>query len=344
MPLPDIKNLTREELKHALERMNEKPFHAAAVFKNVYRRGTADFSYFQDVPQKTLAKMASAFTISALAPAETKVSKADGTIKLLFRFHDGAMAESVVMFAKGRASACLSSQSGCECGCAFCATAKIGFKRSLTPHEIIAQFEACRKAAGQEIASIVFMGMGEPFFNWENVKKSVLILSDDMGYGLSQNKITVSTVGIIPGINDLSNSGLKINLAISVITADESQRAKLTPMQARYPLTDVIEAARLDCEKRKKRVLLEYILFDGFNDDEPAADKLAALARRLPCTINLIIHNKTDGTPISARQTATANQFHKLLMARGLRVYLRAERGSDISAACGQLAAKQKNR
>lgn len=343
MPLPDIKNLTREELKHALNRMGEKPFHAAAVFKNVYRRGTADFSAFQDVPRKTLEKLASAFTISALAPAETKVSQSDGTIKLLFRFQDGAMAESVVMFAKGRASACLSSQSGCECGCAFCATAKIGFKRSLTPHEIIAQFEACRAAAGG-LSSIVFMGMGEPFLNWENVKKSVLILSDDMGCGLSQNKIAVSTVGIIPGIKNLTDSGLKINLAISVITADESQRAKLTPMQARYPLTDVIEAARQDCEKRKKRVLLEYILFDGFNDDEPAADKLAALARLLPCTINLIIHNKADGAPISARQTANANQFHKLLMARGLRVYLRAERGSDIGAACGQLAAKHTTR
>lgn len=340
MPLTDIKNLTREELKHALMRMGEKPFHAAAVFKNIYRLGKADFSDFEGVPRKILIKLAAEFTNTAITPAETKISKSDGTIKLLFRFHDGAMAESVVMFANGRASACLSSQSGCECGCTFCATAKIGFKRSLTPQEIIAQFESCGHAAGQEISSIVFMGMGEPFFNWENVKKSILILSDDMGHGLPQSKIAVSTVGVIPGIKELTSSGLKINLAISVITADEEQRAKLTPMQAQYPLTDVIEAARLDCETRKKRALLEYILFDGFNDYEHAADNLAELARRLPCTINLIIHNKADGTPISARQTETANRFHKLLMTQGLRVYLRAERGSDISAACGQLAAK----
>jgi 23S rRNA (adenine2503-C2)-methyltransferase len=222
---PDIRKLTRAELEAALTALGEKPSHAAAVFLAVHRRGAADLAALPGVPARVCAALAPAFSVSPLtAPERLQVSR-DGTRKLLLRFADGAPAECVVLPAKGRLAACLSSQSGCACGCTFCATGALGLKRSLTAPEIIAQFEACLKEAG-ELSSLVFMGMGEPFLNWDNVKRAILILSDSRGRHFPQAKITVSTVGVISVIEELAAADLKVRLAVSLVAADEELRAR----------------------------------------------------------------------------------------------------------------------
>jgi len=337
----DLKDYTRAELEQILLAIGESKVHARQLFVSLYRENATTFSAISGVPQRVTDYLCG---ITSPAPAplcEKLVSKLDGTIKLLFRFPDGAPAESVILFSKGRASLCLSSQSGCACGCGFCATGGLGLRRNLMPHEILGQFSACLDALGGVPGSIVFMGMGEPFLNWENVKKSILILSDGKGYNFPQSKITVSTVGIIPVIRELAVSDLKIRLAISVITADEKQRARFVPMNEKFPLPDIISAARYYCEARKRQVFCEYILFGGLNDSPADAEKLAELVKGLDCKINLIAYNSSDGKTFVTVSAEKAKAFQKLLMAKGLITYLRREKGSDILAACGQLAAKR---
>ncbi|MFA5161443.1 MAG: 23S rRNA (adenine(2503)-C(2))-methyltransferase RlmN [Elusimicrobiales bacterium] len=268
--------------------------------------------------------------------AARQVSALDGTTKLLLRCADGALSEAVVLFNKNRVSACLSSQSGCACGCAFCATGRLGFARNLTAEEIITQYEQCRLVAPPE--SIVFMGMGEPLLNWENLKQAILALCDQRGVNFPQSRITVSTVGITPVMRELAHSELKVRLAVSLVTADENERAKLVPVSARYPLGEIIAAARHYCEERKRQVFFEYILLGGLNDSPEDARKLLSLIDGVDCKINLIPYNAAGGGDFAPPSAEKAMEFQKTIMAAGIRAYLRREKGSDIKAACGQLA------
>jgi 23S rRNA (adenine2503-C2)-methyltransferase len=264
------------------------------------------------------------------------LAAADGTRKLLFRFPGGALAESVVLPGKDQQTACLSSQAGCACGCTFCATGALGLKRSLTAAEILAQFEACLREA-VDLRGLVFMGMGEPFLNWENVKKAILILSDSRGRHFPQVKMTVSTVGVIPVIEELAASDLRVRLAVSVIAADPELRARLTPMEKVYPLNRVLDAVRNYCRARKAHVMLEYILLPGVNDRPSDSALLAKLIAGIPCRLNLIPYNPPGGPGPAAPRV---KQFQRELIAAGVLAYLRQEKGASIAAACGQLAAK----
>lgn len=334
---PDIRDLTRPELEARLAALGEKPSHAAAVFSLLYRKGAASFDEMGELPPRVLAALSGAFSLSPFQPPLKRLVSRDGTARLLFGF-GGDPAESVVLPGKGRLSACLSSQSGCSCGCSFCATGRLGLRRSLAPSEITAQFAACLAEAGGRLDSLVFMGMGEPFLNWENVKKAVLILSDGRGWHFSQGKMTVSTVGVIPAIEELAASDLKVKLAVSLVTADCALRARLVPMEARYPVRKVMEAVRAYCRARRAQVFLEYIIFDGINDSPEDARKLLALIKGADCRLNLIPYNPPGG---GAGVTPRAKNFQRTLIAAGVRTYLRLEKGSDIAAACGQLAAAE---
>lgn len=336
---PDIRDLTREELEERLAALGEKPLHAAAVFGALYREGSVSFGGMSRVPPRVRKLLENRFSISSFRAPEVLVSAADGTRKLLFSFPGGAPAESVILPGKGRLSACLSSQSGCACGCSFCATGEMGLVRDLRPSEIAAQYAACLREAGGQLSSLVFMGMGEPFLNWENFRRAVLILSDDAGHGFPQSRMTVSTVGIVPAIKGLASSGLKVKLAVSVVAADERLRASLVPMQSRYPLSEVIAAAREYCAARRAQVFFEYIIFDGVNDSAGDAGRLARLIKDIPCRLNLIPHNPPGGA--GAGVTPRVKAFQKAMMASGVRTYLRLEKGPDIAAACGQLAARR---
>ncbi|MDP2865115.1 MAG: radical SAM protein, partial [Elusimicrobiota bacterium] len=259
---PDLRGLTRAEIAAALTGLGEKPGNAGAVFLALHRLGAVDLALLPGVPPRVCRALGRAYSLAPLPLPERRLAAADGTRKLLFRFPGEAMAECVVLPAKDRQTACLSSQSGCSCGCTFCATGAMGLKRSLTPGEIIAQFEACRsEAAG--LTSLVFMGMGEPFLNWENVKRAILILSDSRGRHFPQAKMTVSTVGVIPVIEELTASDLRVRLAVSLVAADPELRARLAPMEKVYPLSRVLAAIRKYCRVRQALVMLEYILLPG---------------------------------------------------------------------------------
>ena len=288
-----------------------------------------------NVPERAGRALTRAFTLAPLAVPERKLTAADGTRKLLFRFPGEAMAECVVLPAKGHQTACLSSQSGCACGCTFCATGALGLKRSLTPAEIIAQFEACLREA-VDLRSLVFMGMGEPFLNWENVKKAILILSDSRGRHFPQVKMTVSTVGVIPVIEELTRSDLRVRLAVSVVAADPELRARLAPMEKVYPLTRVLSAVREYCRARQAHVMLEYILLPGVNDRPSDSAGLARNIEGIPCRLNLIPYNPPGGP---GPATPRIKEFQQELIAAGVRACVRPEKGADIAAACGQLAA-----
>lgn len=334
---PDIRDHTREGLEEKLAAAGQKKCHAALVFACLYRKGAAGFDAMEGVPAGVRSALAAAYSLSPLPASDKSVSMKDGTVKFLFRFRGGAPAESVLLRNKGRSSACLSSQSGCACGCSFCATGAMGLNRDLKPSEITAQFAACLRAAGGWLDSVVFMGMGEPFLNWENVKKAVRILSDGAGWGFPQRKMTMSTVGVAPVIDELAASDLRIKLAISVVTADPELRARLVPLEKKYPLSGVIEAARNYCRARGVPVLFEYILFPGLNDSPADAERLAALIGGMDCRLNLIRHNPARDA--GGGRPADAAGFQKRMIAAGVRTYLRPDKGSDIGAACGQLAA-----
>ncbi|OGS13496.1 MAG: 23S rRNA (adenine(2503)-C(2))-methyltransferase [Elusimicrobia bacterium RIFOXYA12_FULL_57_11] len=336
---PDIRDFTRQELAGALIALGEKGAKADRVFNCLYRKGAGAFEAMDGLTPEFKAKLARKYSLAPQPAVEKLVSKLDGTIKLLLRFADGAAAESVVLFNKKTVSACVSSQSGCACGCTFCATGALGFKRDLKPSEILAQYAACRQAAGRPLDSLVFMGMGEPFLNWANVKKSLLILSDNKGCNFPQQRITVSTVGVVPVIKELAESHLEIKLAVSVITADQQQRAQLTPMDKKYPLADIIKAARHYCTKTGRTVFFEYILFDGRNDTPEDARKLLTLIKDAPCKVNLIQDNQAPVSGTADQRFAKAKAFQDIIVAGGIRTHLRREKGADIAAACGQLAA-----
>jgi 23S rRNA (adenine2503-C2)-methyltransferase len=336
---PDLRGLTREEIATALVSLGEKPGNAGAVFMAVHRRGATDLALLPDVPARVCRALGRAFSLAPLPIPERKLVSADGTKKLLFRFAGDAPAECVVLPAKDRETACLSSQSGCACGCTFCATGALGLKRSLTPGEIVAQFEACLREAA-DLKSLVFMGMGEPFLNWENVKKAILILSDSRGRHFPQAKMTVSTVGVIPVIEELTKSDLRVRLAVSLVAADPELRARLAPMEKTYPLARVLAAVREYCRVRQALVMLEYILLPGVNDRPSDSALLAKLIEGIPCRLNLIPYNPPGGP---GPATPRIKEFQLELIAAGVKVYLRQEKGADIAAACGQLAAKADN-
>ncbi len=339
MTKPDIRDFARQELAGAMISLGEKGSKADRIFNCLYKKGAESFDAMAGVPDELKNKLSARYSISQTPAPERRVSKIDKTVKLLFRFHDGAVAESVVLFNKETISACISSQSGCACGCRFCATGGLGLKRDLKPSEILTQFAACGREAGGAPDSVVFMGMGEPFLNWANVKKSVLILSDNKGHNFPQSKITISTVGVIPVIRELAESHLGIKLAISIITASEKQRAELTPMESKYPLTDIISAARHYCAKTGKSVFFEYIFFDGLNDSPQDAQKLLELIKGVNCKLNLIMYNQNPGGgDLRPGSMEKAKEFQKITVAAGVRTHLRREKGSDIAAACGQLA------
>jgi 23S rRNA (adenine2503-C2)-methyltransferase len=342
MTKPDIRDFTRQELAGAMISLGEKGSRADKTFNSLYKKGAGSFDALTGVPRELLGKLEVRYSFAPVPAIEKKVSKLDGTTKLLFRFHDGAAAESVVLFNKETISACVSSQSGCACGCLFCATGGLGLRRDLKPSEILAQFAACLREAGGALDSVVFMGMGEPFLNWMNVKKSVLILSDNKGHNFPQRKITVSTVGVVPVIRELAESHLDIKLAVSVVTASETHRAELVPIDKKYPLREIIEAARYYCGKTGRTVFFEYIFFDGLNDSLQDAKKLLDLIKGVDCKVNLIMYNPASGSGESnftPGRIEKAKEFQKVIMGAGIRTHLRRSRGCDIGAACGQLAA-----
>jgi 23S rRNA (adenine2503-C2)-methyltransferase len=284
--------------------------------------------------------------LTSLWPFEVEMEQsADGgtTRKWLFRAPDGAAIESVLMGYPRRATLCISSQAGCALGCTFCATGQFGFERHLEPGEIVAQVAYARAFLRQigmpgtpdHLTNVVFMGMGEPLANYDRVREAIRRMIEVMG--LSARSLTVSTVGIVPGIRRLAEEPWPVSLAISLHAADDELRSTLVPINRRYPLADLEAAAAAYFDKKRRRISIEWTMMDGVNDTEDQAVKLASIARRLRAHVNLIALNPTPLTREKASSETAIGQFSRELARRGVNVTVRDTRGRNIDAACGQL-------
>jgi len=286
---------------------------------------------------------------SQVVLASKQVSE-DGTTKLLLRFEDGRTVESVLMpdFRADRAAGCLSSQVGCAMGCDFCATTKTGFERNLTSGEIVAQFLALRREAallGRRLQTIVFMGMGEPLLNLEALIAAVRRIADNTLGGLGARQITVSTVGIVPGIDALSLSELNVNLAVSLHAADDSTRSRLLPAGRRFPIAEVMSAVDRYQARRSRPVTIQYCLLAGVNDSDDQARRLVKVVGSRRVHVNLLRYNSTGlglrGESYEVASDEASERFMRTLRSQGVVAHFRRSRGPDIDAACGQLRERE---
>jgi 23S rRNA (adenine2503-C2)-methyltransferase len=278
---------------------------------------------------------------AALEPATQTRSADGGTVKWLWRLRDGSHIETVLMHYRDRSTVCISTQAGCAMACGFCATGQGGFERHLTTGEIVEQVvRASREArlAERRVSNIVFMGMGEPFANYERTVAALERIHDDLG--VSARHLTVSTVGIIPGIVRFGTERLPANLAVSLHAANDALRDDLVPINRRYPIAELVEACHTYLSHRNRRLSFEWAMIDGVNDRPSDARELATIARELRAHVNLIPLNRTPGYPTTGTPLDRVRAFRDDLVARGVNATVRQNRGTDIDAACGQLRAR----
>ena len=331
---------TRDELADVL--VGEPRYRLDQVWDGLYAQ-LADPADITNLPKQLRAELD-----VALPPALTHVTESisdDGeTIKFLWELDGGSRVETVLMLYPGRATVCVSSQAGCAMGCGFCATGQAGFTRHLTVGEIVEQVVRAAqraKGAGRRVSNIVFMGMGEPMANLDTVWAATERFHGDLG--LSARHITISTVGLVPGIRSMTGRELPVNLAVSLHAANDTLRDELVPINRRYPIADLMDACEDYLDAKHRRVSFEWAMIDGVNDHDRDARELAALCRRLSphAHVNLIPLNPTPGYPTTGSTLRRVHEFRDLLESLGANATVRRNRGTDIDAACGQLAAGQ---
>lgn len=324
--------------------LGEKPFRAKQIYKWVHQRGATSFDEMTDLSKGLRERMkAEAELLTVTKDLEQR--SVDGTIKYRFKTHDGALIESVYMPSPDRKTLCVSTQVGCAMGCRFCATATLGLKRHLTASEIVAQVHAVnrevRKNEGLEtlrpLTNLVFMGMGEPLHNFENVKAALGLLKSEEGPNFSARHITVSTVGLVPIIERFAQE-TDVKLAISLNASNDEVRDRIMPVNKKWKIADLMEAVRNFPMRYGRRVTFEYVLMSGVNDADTNANELAELLRGLPVKVNLIQYNENPGLGFTTTLDNRAERFRQVLEAAEVPAFIRANRGRDIAAACGQLA------
>jgi 23S rRNA (adenine2503-C2)-methyltransferase len=321
-----------------MEARGEPAYRADQVENWVYARAARSFSEATTLPTQLRSELEAAFGLTPLEAAWTARS-ADGTVKHLWRLEDGEQVESVLIPAGDRLTLCLSSQAGCALGCRFCATGAFGFRRQLTAAEIVAQYRDSLRFAREEldrpITNLVFMGMGEPLANAGPVFDALTVLHE--GFGVGARRITVSTVGLVPGILELARRPEPFGLAVSLHAPVSELRAELMPIERRYPLPDLLAAVREYLGRKGRRVTFEYTLIEGVNDSVELADSLADIAIDLMCFVNLIPWNPIPDRPWRSSPPDRVEAFARALHRRGVSAAVREPRGRDIAAACGQL-------
>ena len=349
----DLKELSADGLAGWLRSEGEAPYRARQILTWLYRRSAASFDEMTDLSKRLRERLESAFTIGR--PTVVRLSRAaDGTRKFLFGLADGGQIESVLIPAEmsERLTLCISSQVGCGMGCAFCATATLGLKRSLTAGEIVDQVLEARReletsrAAGEPqstITNIVFMGMGEPLHNYECVVEAIGLLTAEWGVGFSPRRITVSTVGLVPQMKRLLEE-TKVNLAVSLSGTIDDQRGRLMPVNRKYPIATLLGACRELPLPRRKRITFEYVMLAGVNDSLADARRLGKLLCGIPSKVNLIPFNAFPGSRFTSSGRPAIEAFRAALLRQGVHATIRESRGRDIQAACGQLAAAEQPR
>jgi 23S rRNA (adenine2503-C2)-methyltransferase len=342
---PDLVGMLPEEAEAALREhfaaRGQPGYRVGQVLRWVYERGAFGFGDMTDLPQAERAALVEAFAFTAPEPA--KVSRSvDGTAKHLWRLADGELIESVLIPTPTRLTLCISSQAGCAMACTFCATGWAGYRRQLSASEIVSQFRGARKWAQEngydDVTNIVFMGMGEPLMNPKAVFPTLAILN--RGYRFGARRITISTVGVVPGIVRMAEMPEQFRLAVSLHAPNHELRQKLIPLEKKFPLPELLEALRRFDEAGGKRITFEYVMIDGVTDAPELADELAGVIREFNAFVNLIPFNPIPGTEWKPSRRARLDYFVERLERQGISAHVRESRGSDIAAACGQLRAE----
>ncbi len=340
----DILGLTLGELERALSSEGFPAYRARQLFSWIHRRGVDDVASMTNLPSSLRAHLTERYDLPPCEIASARASRLDFTEKYVMRLRDGLAVETVLMRDGDKSTVCVSTQVGCALGCAFCATARMGFARNLSAGEIVGQVLAARPSAQAPLSgrriNIVFMGMGEPLANCPSLFKAIRILNDPNGAAVGARRMTVSTAGLPRGIRRLRSLGLQVGLAISLNAPTDELRAKLMPIAARYPIKQVISAAAGYASAVGRRVTLEYVMLGGVNDSLKEAAALAEIASRLPCKINIIQYNACPRARFRPSTEGAFARFVEYLYAHAPAVTIRASKGADIDAACGQLATK----
>ena len=336
-------DLTYDQLKELLVSWGEPSYRADQLWGWMYRSLAADFEEMTNLPKGVRARLAEETLLQGLRPVAERVS-ADGlTRKVLFALRDGQTIESVLMLYERRRTVCISTQVGCPIGCPFCATGQSGFVRNLTPGEIVEQvlfFARSLRAEGEKLTNVVLMGMGEPLLNYEAAWQAIETLNHHRGFNLGARRITISTVGIVPGIERLARERLQVNLAISLHAPTDRLRNKLVPVNRRYGLARLLAACRYYVAQTGRRISFEYALMDGVNDSRRQAQRLAGLLKGLLCHVNLIPLNPIAEAPYRPSPRERVMAFQAELIRLGIPTTVRLRRGLDIEAGCGQLRAR----
>ena len=338
-----LTGLSREEIEKITDALRQSKFRAQQIHNWIYLKSAKSIDEMTDLSKNFREDLKKVAKVSDVR-IKTKQVSSDGTIKYLLEYPDGECVETVLMRFDNRANltACVSSQVGCAVNCSFCATGKRGFIRNLNYKEIIEQVLTIQRDTGLKVTNIVFMGQGEPLLNLDNVLKAMEVFNDSFQIG--QRRLTVSTSGIIPGINRLAEIDMQSTLAISLHAPNHELRKKLMPVEEKYNLKDLKTALKKYVEKTGRRITIEYLLIKDLNDTTEIAKQLAEYLHDIKCNINLIPYNPTADNDYKRPSNNSIMKFKCLLEHSGKKVTVRLERGADIDAACGQLKGKVENR
>ena len=335
----DIKNFTLEEFKKELENISEPSYRAEQIFSWIYKKGVSDFNAMNNLPKPFRDKLSQSYLAGEIKLLK-HLKSVDHTEKFLFELIDGNLIETVLIYAWNRKTLCISTQAGCKFACSFCASGMNGFKRDLNVSEILSQIMSIEHNLKHKITNFVFMGMGEPFDNYDNVSKAIKIMNSKKAMGIAARRITVSTSGIIPGIEKFKELGLQVNLSISLHAATNELRDKLMIVNKKYPLEKLLKTCEDYMENGGRMLTFEYILIKGVNDSQKDADELARIAKGLKAKVNLIAYSPISGLNFQAPLERDVKIFEDKLLKKGVSVTVRDSKGKDILAACGQLAGK----
>ncbi|MFE8069620.1 23S rRNA (adenine(2503)-C(2))-methyltransferase RlmN [Marinobacteraceae bacterium S3BR75-40.1] len=347
----NLLGMSRKKMEAFFESIGEKKFRATQVLQWIHQHGVRDIDEMTNVSKALRAKLADIAEIQAPEVVFHHESR-DGTRKWVMKMDGGNSVETVLIPEDGRATLCVSSQIGCSLDCTFCSTGKRGYNRDLSAAEIIGQvwvalaaFRPFDRAKERPITNVVMMGMGEPLLNFDNVVDAMDLMMDDLAYGISKRRVTLSTSGVIPYLDRLAEVS-DVSLAISLHAPNDELRNKLVPLNRKYPIAELLAATQryLDSLSDKRKATIEYTLIAGVNDQPEHARQLAALLRNLPCKINLIPFNPFPESDFTRPDSAAVRRFQEILQSKGYIAPVRTPRGDDIDAACGQLVGQFEDR
>jgi 23S rRNA (adenine2503-C2)-methyltransferase len=339
----DIRKLKLDELKTFFTEHGDKAFRAQQVYDWLWQKSAKDFDQMTNLSLPTREMLKVHFVINHIH-VDNMQRSADGTIKNAVKLHDGLIVESVLIPTEKRITACVSSQVGCSLACKFCATARLKRMRNLSPDEIYDQVVAIKEQSelffGRPLTNIVFMGMGEPLLNYNNVIAAIEKITSQKGLNMASKRLTVSTVGLAKMIIKMADDGVKFNLAVSLHAALDKTRSSIMPINDTNPLNELAEALKYWYQKTKRKVTYEYVVWKGVNDSKEHAQALLKFCKHVPSKVNLIEYNPIDDGEFQQADEQVLNMYMDLLESNGITTRIRKSRGKDIDAACGQLANK----